>query len=107
MSLESGLISYAALASLALAVKKHRPAPPLTFMPSPATARITGWLLLAVALFLSIWRFGGPQGVVAWIGQACVAGAVFVLLMAWQSRPAFLLAAVALIVALPAALIAG
>ena len=53
MSLEPGLISYAALASLALSVKKYRPTPPLAFMPLPTMARVTGWLLLAVALLLS------------------------------------------------------
>ncbi|OAN54803.1 DUF3325 family protein [Sphingobium sp. TCM1] len=103
MSLEPGLISYAALASLALSVKKHRPTPPLAFMPSPTMARMTGWLLLAVALLLSLWRFGGPQGVVAWIGQTCVAGAVFVLMLSWRSRAAFTLAVVGFFVALPMA----
>ncbi|NWK97810.1 DUF3325 domain-containing protein [Sphingobium lactosutens] len=99
MSLETGLISYAALVSLALAVKKHRPAPPLPAMPSPRTARLIGWLLLAAALIVAIWRVGPSQGLVAWIWQMCVAGALFVLLQSWRSRLALTLAVPSLLLA--------
>lgn len=107
MSLEPGLISYAALASLALSVKKHRPAKPFAFMPSSAMARLAGWALLLLSLIISIWIFGDAQGVVAWIGQTCVAGSVFVLLMSWQSHRAILLGAAALMIAVPVTFIAG
>ena len=103
MSLEPGLIGYAALASLALSVKKHRPMPPLAFMPASDTARLTGWLLMAVALFLSVRQFGGAQGVVAWIGQTCLAAIVFVLLGSWRLRHAYIGAVAALILAMPMA----
>ncbi|HUD92374.1 DUF3325 family protein [Sphingobium sp.] len=99
MSLETGLISYAALASLALAVKKHRPSPPLPAMPSPRAARLIGWLLLAAALAVGILRVGPEQGIVAWIWQMCIAGAILVLLLSWRSRMALALAAPALLLA--------
>lgn len=99
MSLETGLISYAALASLALVVKKHRPSPPLPAMPSPRTARLTGWLLLAVALVVAMLRVGPEQGIVTWIWQMCVAGAILVLLLSWRSRLALALAAPSLALA--------
>lgn len=100
MSLETGLISYAAFASLALAVRKHRPAPPLPVMPSARAARLLGWLLLAIALIVAMLRVGPAQGVVAWIGQMCVAGAILVLLLSWQSRLALMLAVPTLILAM-------
>lgn len=96
MPLEPGLISYAALASMALAVKKHRPAPPLPVMPAMETARWIGWMLLALALVAAVLRFGAAQGIVAWIGQMCVAGALLVLMLSWRPRLAFGLGAPAL-----------
>jgi hypothetical protein len=98
MPLESGLIAYAALANLALARPKHRPMSPLPLMASPAVARKLGVLLLSV--LAAMLRFGVAQGVVGWIGQLCVAGAVLVLLMSWRSRVALMLGLPALLVAM-------
>ena len=99
MPLEPGLIGYAALASLALAIKKHRPAPPLPAMPSPQVARIMGWMLVILSAITAMLRFGPAMGVVAWIGQLCIAGAVFVLCLAWQPRMALAAAIPALVLA--------
>ncbi|WP_298398650.1 DUF3325 family protein [Sphingobium sp.] len=96
MSLETGLIGYAALASLALAVKKYRPAQPLPAMPSMRAARPLGWALLALAAIVAIARFGAGLGVVAWIGQLCIGGAALVLLLSWRPRLAYGLAAPAM-----------
>ncbi|SEJ00125.1 Protein of unknown function [Sphingobium sp. AP50] len=92
MSLETGLIGYAALASLALAVKKYRPSPPLPMLPSPSVARWSGWMLLGLAAIVAVLRFGAGLGVVAWIGQLCISGAALVLLMSWRPRLAYGLA---------------
>lgn len=92
MSLETGLIGYAALASLALAVKKYRPAQPLPAMPSLEVARPLGWALLILAAVVAIARFGAGLGVVAWIGQLCIGGAALVLLLSWRPRLAYGLA---------------
>lgn len=96
MLLEPGLVSYAALASLALAVKKHRPSPPLAFMPSVETARLGGWTLLGFSILVAIFRFGPEQGTIAWVGQFCVSGAILVLLLSWRPRWALLMAAPAI-----------
>lgn len=96
MSLESGLIGYAALASLALVVKKYRPFPPLPILPSPSAARWFGWLLLGLAAILATIRFGVEQGIVAWVGQTCISGAALVLLMSWRPHLAYALAVPAL-----------
>lgn len=99
MPLEAGLIGYGAMASLALAAKKHRPTPPLPYMPSPSTARIVGWLLVALSAMAAMLRYGPALGIVAWVGQICVAGALFVLLMSWHARHAFLLGMAGLVAA--------
>lgn len=100
MPLESGLIAYAALANLALSRPKHRPMPPLGLMASPAVARKVGVLLLLLSVLAAMLRFGVAQGIVGWIGQLCVAGAVLVLLMSWRSRVALMLGMPALLVAI-------
>ncbi|WP_176594065.1 DUF3325 domain-containing protein [Sphingobium sp. EM0848] len=100
MPLEAGLVSYAALASMALASKKHRSTPPLPIMPSPGMARWAGWVMLILALVVAMLRFGMAQGMVAWIGQMCVAGTGLVLLLSWRPRLALALAAPACCMAL-------
>ena len=96
MSLEAGLISYAALASLALSVRKYRPSQPLPIILPPSTARCSGWLLLALAAIAAILHFGAALGIIAWIGQLCVSGATFVLLLSWRPRLSYMLAVAAL-----------
>jgi len=94
MSIETGLISYAALAFLALTQTKHRirAACPL----SPRMAALMGGTLLALAAAVAIRRLGLPFGLTAWVGQLCVAGAALVLLMSWRPNYAPPLAGVAL-----------
>ncbi len=86
MSIEAGLIGFAALTSLSLAMKKHRPklAPP--FLPPPLAARTLGWALLALSAAAAIAQVGPAMGVVTWIGQLCVAGALLVLLLSWRPQ---------------------
>ncbi len=98
--LEAGLISYAAFASLTLGMKKHRPSPPLPIMPAPDQARIAGWVLLGCAVIAAIGRYGPGLGVINWIGQMCVVGALLVLLHSWKPRTALMLAAPALAIGL-------
>lgn len=87
MLLEPGLIGFAGLTSLALAMKKHRPALAAPLTPPPGAARALGWTLLALAAGVAVWRLGPGLGVTAWIGQLGVAGAALILLISW--RPAF------------------
>jgi hypothetical protein len=87
MSLEAGVVSFAALTCLALAMPKHRTKMASGALPPPRAARILGWALLAVALATAVARFGPAFGVVAWIGQISIAGALLALLMSW--RPAY------------------
>lgn len=102
MPIETGLLSYAALATLSLAVKKHRPKN-LSALPHVTTARLAGWTLLALSALAAILRFGPALGSVAWVGQLCVSGALFVLLLSWRPQVALLLAGPALAMALIAA----
>lgn len=97
MLLEPGLIGFAGLTSLALAMKKHRPALAPPRAPPPDAARALGWALLALAAAVAVWRLGPGLGVTAWIGQLGVAGAVLVLLMSWRPAlaPALALSALA------------
>lgn len=97
MPLEPGLIGFAGLTSLALAMKKHRSG--LRLPPAlPGSARVLGWMLLGLAAAVAVWRFGPGMGVTAWIGQTSVAGVALVLLMSWRpaSAPAVALVALAL-----------
>ncbi|EXS69966.1 DUF3325 family protein [Sphingobium sp. Ant17] len=88
---EAGLFAYAGFASLAVARKKHRPARPLPFLPAPGRAGPIGWTLLNLSLAIAIVQLGAAQGLVAWTGQLCVAGAAFVLLLSWQHRMAIMI----------------
>jgi len=97
MPLEPGLIGFAGLTSLALAMKKHRPGlNPRVALP-PLAARGLGWALLGLAAAAAVWRFGAGMGVAAWLGQLSVAGAVLILLISWRPRlaPPLALAALA------------
>lgn len=88
MPLEAGLFAYAGLASLASARKKHRLARSLPGMATPGRARAIGVGLILLSLCVAILRFGAAQGLVAWTGQLCVAGAALVLLLSWHNRVA-------------------
>lgn len=105
MPFETGLLAYAAFANLALVQKKHRPARPLPVMLTPRRARLLGWALLLASLVVALHRFGAAQGIVAWTGQLCVAGAAFVLLLSWNHRTALLAGLFTPVVALVLALV--
>lgn len=100
MPYESGLISYAAFASLALAMKKHGTSLAWSALPSQRVLRILGWALLALSATAAVVRFGAPLGVTTWIGQMCVAAPLLVLLLSWRPRLAAILAGPALLCAL-------
>lgn len=94
MAFEPGLIGYAALASLALAVRKRRAVTPLRWVPSVRIAKVMGWFLLGVSGITAALRFGPSLGPVAWAAQLCIAGLLLVLLMSWNERFAFVLAGI-------------
>ncbi|WP_161495005.1 DUF3325 domain-containing protein [Caulobacter sp. BP25] len=78
---ESGLISYAAFASLALAVKKHGSSLGWSALPPQRVLRVLGWVLLALSAMAPVARLGLALGVTAWIAQMCVAAALLVLML--------------------------
>jgi hypothetical protein len=96
MSLEAGLIGFAGLTSLSLAMQKHRGAlsPPVRL--SPGHARLLGWIMLGASAALACAGFGLALGIVAWIGQLSVAGVLLVLLMSWRPIAAPAVAMIAL-----------
>lgn len=96
MPLESGLIGYAAWASLALAYKRGLPQTPAAITPSPRAARIAGYALLAISAVAAMLRFGPPIGVVAWLAELSVAGALIIVVLSWRPRLALALAPPAL-----------
>lgn len=97
MSPETGLIGFAALTCLTLAMPKHRLGIPVAAFPTARVTRGLGWILLVVSAIVAIAQDGWAFGVVAWIGQLGVAGACLVLLISW--RPAYAPAAGALALA--------
>ncbi|AYJ86880.1 DUF3325 family protein [Sphingomonas paeninsulae] len=98
MPVDPGLIAYAALASFAAGRVRHRAAVALPLKMSPSVARIVGTLLLLFSAWVATLRFGAGLGAVAWTGQLCLAGVIFVLLLSWRPRVALLLAVPALLV---------
>lgn len=100
MPYESGLISYAAFASLALAMEKHASNVAWSALPSQRVLRILGWTLLALSATAAVVRLGAPLGVTTWIGQMCVAAPLLVLLLSWRPGLAVILAGVSLACAL-------
>lgn len=96
MPLEPGLIGFAGLTSLAMAMKQHGSGLALLAPLPPGVARILGWTLLGLAAAAAVWRFGPGMGVAAWVGQLSVAGAALVLLMSWRPGLAPMLALAAL-----------
>lgn len=104
MSLETGLIGFAALASLAVAMKKHRTGPSLPRWFAAPIARVLGWSLLGLSAIVACAGFGVALGMVAWIGQLSVAGVLLILLLSWRPD-AVPGAAVAALVCAPLALL--
>lgn len=96
MSVEAGLIGFAALTCLSLAMKKHRTRVAPGFLPPTLAARVIGGLLLGASAVAAMSAFGPSVGWVAWIGQLSIAGAFLVLLMSWRPAIAPFAAGVAL-----------
>ena len=96
MSFETGLISFAALTCLALAMRKHRSQVALPYVPPAQTVRVLGWTLLTLSAVAAVGRFGVAQGLAAWVGQMGVAGVSLVLLMSWRPAVAPVAAGLAL-----------
>lgn len=99
MPYESGLISYAAFASLALAMKKHGSSLGWSALPPQRVLRVLGWALLALSAMAAVARMGLALGVTAWIAQMCVAAALLVLMLSWRPRLSAILAGVGLVCA--------
>lgn len=97
MAFEPGLIGYAALTSLALAVRKRGAVTPLRWMPPVRIAKVVGWFLLVISGITAALRFGPSVGPVVWVAQICIASLLLVLLMSWNERFAFALAGASLI----------
>lgn len=98
MSYESGLIGYAAFASLAMSMKKHSSLG-WSALPPPPILRLLGWTLLALSAAMAVAASGAALGVTAWIGQMCAAAAALVLLLSWRPRVALALAGACLVAA--------
>ena len=97
MPYESGLISFAAFACLAMAMKKHRSGLEPLVLPSEGVLRVLGWVLLALSAAVALARLGWALGVVTWVGQMCVAAPLLVLLLSWRPKAATALAGAGLI----------
>jgi hypothetical protein len=95
MPLEAGLIGFAGLASLAMARNKQGPSP-LPVTAPPRLCRLIGWGLLLLSAAAAVVRFGFGFGIVAWIGQLCVAGVAAALLLSCAPRLTLALAGAAL-----------
>lgn len=97
MPLEPGLIGFAGLTGLALAMKKHGSGLALPARLQPGAIRALGWALLGLAAAIAVWRFGPGMGMTVWIGQLSVAATALVLLISWRPAlaPGLALAALA------------
>jgi hypothetical protein len=105
MPYESGLIGYAALASLALAMKKHGSGLAWNGLPSRRVLQVLGWTLLAFSAVVAVAQLGLAMGVTVWTGQMCVAAPLLVLLLSWRPQLAAILAGASLICALSVAIL--
>jgi len=101
MPYESGLLGYAAFASLALAMKKHADSLAWNALPPRPVLSVLGWALLALSATVAVVRLGPSLGITTWIGQICLAAPLLVLLLSWRPRLAAILAAAALVCAFP------
>lgn len=106
MRLEPALLSYAALASLALSTHRLRRDVAVERLPTVATLRTFAVVLLVLAAWRAVHDFGPYQGPVAFIGMVSIAGLPLVLLLSRWPRVAlvtgFGTAAVALGTLIPA-----
>ncbi len=80
MSLEPALLAFPALVCLMAAMPKHRSLLAAFRLLSPRASRRLGWGLLTISAMTAVLREGLAFGLVAWLGQLSLAGAVLVLL---------------------------
>ncbi|MHA4836680.1 DUF3325 family protein [Sphingopyxis sp. MSC1_008] len=88
MRLEPALLSYAALACLALSSHRLRRDVAVGRLPTVATLRAFAVALLVLAAWRAIHAFGPYQGPVAFIGMVSMAGLPLVLLLSRWPRGA-------------------
>lgn len=100
MPLETGLIAYSALTSIAMIDKRRRPKPPVPFAILFDHARMAGVALILLSAITAMYRFGIGHGVVMWLGQLSIAGVALVLLLSWQPRLAVIASAATLLLGL-------
>lgn len=106
MRIEPALLSYAALACLALSSHRLRRDVAFEGLPAAATLRVLAVGLLVLAAWGAVHAFGPYQGPVAFIGMVSIAGLPLVLLLSRWPKVAlvtgFGTAAVALGTLIPA-----
>jgi hypothetical protein len=106
MRVEPALLSYAALACLALSTHRLRRDAAFEGLPAVAALRASAVVLLILAAWRAVHDFGPYQGPVAFIGMVSIAGLPLVLLLSRWPRVAlvtgFGTAAVALATLTPA-----
>lgn len=88
MRLEPALLSYAALACVALSTHRLRRDAALKGLPPAATLRASAFVLLILAAWRAVHDFGPYQGPVAFIGMVSIAGLPLVLLLSRWPRAA-------------------
>ena len=90
MHLEPALLSYAALACLALSSHRLRRDVAFEGLPAAATLRAFAVGLLVLAAWRAVHAFGPYQGPVAFIGMVSIAGLPLVLLLSRWPRGALI-----------------
>ncbi|KQZ76387.1 hypothetical protein ASE06_07845 [Sphingopyxis sp. Root214] len=90
MHIEPALLSYAALACLALSTHRLRRDVAFDGLPTVATLRAFAAVLLILAAWRAVHDFGPYQGPVAFIGMVSIAGLPIVLLLSRWPRGALI-----------------
>lgn len=88
MNALASLLTYAGLASLALAMPRHHRT--VFQREAPARRRLAlhtaGWLLLAASVAAAFRAHGAELGTVAWLAAAAAAGLALTLVLAYAPR---------------------
>ena len=101
MTLEPGLIGYAALASLAFAMRSRSAAPSARGLLTSHAVRAAGWFLLAISAMMAVARLGWGLGMVVWTGQVSATALLLALLLSWRPAIGFALIGPSLAPCLP------
>ena len=84
------LCAWSGLGALAFAMPKHgRAASCLIGATQIAVLRAFGWILVALALALTIASDGASFGVLMWIASLGLTGSVFIVLLSYRPRLAW------------------